>query len=107
MPEVQIHSGPLLISRKVIKSVLRLCDRKGLRKGHICPIIQSMKGRELIRKLKRLGVEIIKGRGKGGHCLAKYKGRQTTIPIHGDVDIAGPFVKELCKQLGIDPKDVI
>jgi mRNA interferase HicA len=66
-----------------------------------------MKGREFIRKLKRLGVEITKGRGKGGHYLARYKGRQTTIPVHGDIDIAIPFLKELCKQLGIDPHDVL
>ncbi len=66
-----------------------------------------MKGRELIRKLRRLGVEVIRGRGKGGHFLARYKGRQTTIPVHGDIDIALPFIKEICKQLGIDPKDAL
>ena len=66
-----------------------------------------MKGREFIRKLKRIGVEITKGRGKGGHCLARYKGKQATIPVHGDVDIATPFLKELCKQLGIDPRNVL
>lgn len=60
-----------------------------------------------MRKFKRLGVEIVKGRGEGGHCLARYKGRQTTIPLHGDVDIAGPFLKELCRQPGIDPRDIM
>jgi mRNA interferase HicA len=65
-----------------------------------------MKGRELIRKLRRNGVDIIRGRGKGGHVLASYKGRQTTIPVHGDIDIAPPFVKAICKQLGIDPQDL-
>ena len=66
-----------------------------------------MKAREFIRKLRKAGVEIIRGRGKGGHCLAKYQGKQCTIPFHGDMDIAKPFLKELCKQLGIDPGDII
>lgn len=70
-------------------------------------MMRIMKGREFIRRLKRFGVEIIKGRGKGGHCLARYKGRQATIPVHGDIDIATPFLKEMCKQLGIDPGDVL
>jgi mRNA interferase HicA len=58
-----------------------------------------MKVRELIRKLRRPGVEIVRGRGKGGHVPARYQGRQATIAV--------PFVKEICKQLGIDPKDAL
>lgn len=65
-----------------------------------------MKGRELIRKLRRKGAEIVPRRGKGGHVLVRYKGRQTTVPVLGDIDIAAPFVREICKQLGIDQKDL-
>ena len=65
-----------------------------------------MKYKQLIRKLKQLGVEIDKTRGKGGHQLAKYQGRQATIPIHGDADIGPQFVRMLCKQLGINPDEI-
>jgi len=66
-----------------------------------------MKSRQLIRKLKQLGVEFAKGRGKGGHQLAKFRGKQTTVPIHGDADVGPIFIKKLCKQLGIDPDDIL
>ncbi len=61
-----------------------------------------MKSKQFIQKLRRMGVEIIEGRGKGGHVLAKYEGKQTTIPIHGDVDLGKVFLKKICKQLGIE-----
>ena len=66
-----------------------------------------MKARELIRKLRKHGVEFIKGRGKGGHQLARYRGKQTTIPVHGDADLGPQFVKLFCKQLGINPDDIL
>jgi predicted RNA binding protein YcfA (HicA-like mRNA interferase family) len=66
-----------------------------------------MKSKQLIRKLKKIGVEFIKSRGKGGHQLAKYKGKQTTVPVHGDADIGPVFIKKLCKQLDIDPDDIL
>ena len=75
--------------------------------GQFCPKISLMKARELIRKLRKYGVEFVKGRGKGGHQLARYQGKQTTIPVHGDADLGPHFVKMLCKQLGINPNDIL
>ena len=66
-----------------------------------------MKSKQLVRKLKKIGDEFTKSRGKGGHQLAKYKGKQTTVPVHGDADIGPIFIKKLCKQLGIDPDDIL
>jgi mRNA interferase HicA len=66
-----------------------------------------MKSRQLIRKLKKIGVEFTKSRGKGGHQLAKYRGKQATVPIHGDADIGPIFIKKLCKQLDINPEDIL
>lgn len=60
-----------------------------------------MKVKQFIRKLRQAGVEIIEGRGKGGHVLARYKGKQATIPVHGDTDMGDIFLKKICKQLGI------
>lgn len=66
-----------------------------------------VKGGQLIRRLKKHGVQIAKGRGKGGHQLATFKGRQTTIPMHGDADLGPGFVRLICKQLGIDPDAIL
>ena len=66
-----------------------------------------MKSRQLIRKLKKIGVEFTKSRGKGGHQLAKYRGKQATVPIHGDADIGPIFIKKLCKQLDTNPEDIL
>ena len=60
-----------------------------------------MKPKQFIQKLRRFGVEIIEGRGKGGHVLAKYHGMQTTIPIHGNTDLGNVLIKKICKQLEI------
>ena len=66
-----------------------------------------MKSKQLIRNLKKIGVEFVKGRGKGGHHLARYKGKQTTIPVHGDSDLGPNFIKMICKQLGINPDKIL
>jgi mRNA interferase HicA len=63
--------------------------------------------RQLIRRLRAARVEIIKSRGKGGHVIARYHGRQTTVLIHGSRDLGPDFVRGLCKQLGLDPKRVL
>jgi mRNA interferase HicA len=65
-----------------------------------------MKAKQFLKKLKYLGVEFEAGRGKGGHYLARYQGKQTTVPVHGDADISPVFMKIICKQLGINPKDL-
>ena len=49
----------------------------------------------------------MEGRGKGGHALARYQGKQTTVPVHGDIDYAPEFIKKICKQLGLNPKGVL
>lgn len=65
-----------------------------------------MKVKQFIQKLRKIDVVIVEGRGKGGHVLAKYKGKQTTIPVHGDADMGNIFLKKICKQLGINFEDI-
>lgn len=65
-----------------------------------------MKAKQFIQKLRRIGVKIIEGRGKGGHVLAIYKDKKTTIPIHGDTDISPIFIKKICKQLTISSEEL-
>lgn len=65
-----------------------------------------MKVKQFIKKLRQVGVEIIGGRGKGGHILARYKGKHAAIPMHGDADMEKIFISKICKQLGIKFKEV-
>ncbi len=65
-----------------------------------------MKTKELIRKLRKAGVSIIDRRGRGSHVLAIFGDRQATIPYHS-ADLGTIFCRELCKQLGLDPKEVL
>ena len=67
----------------------------------------SVKAKQFLRKLQELGVEIIEGRGKGSHVLVKYRSKKTTVPFHKGRDLDRNFVKEICKQLGLDPNDVL
>jgi predicted RNA binding protein YcfA (HicA-like mRNA interferase family) len=66
-----------------------------------------VKGRELVRKLRRLGVQVEPRRGKGGHIRVRYCGRSSVVPMHGDKDIGPNLVHAICKQLGLDPKSVL
>jgi mRNA interferase HicA len=72
----------------------------------MCPKIAIMKAKEFIKRLKRAGVEIIEG-GKGSHVRLFYNNRKTTIPFHGSKDVDPVFLKEICKQLGLDPKEIL
>jgi mRNA interferase HicA len=66
-----------------------------------------VKGRELMRKLRRAGVAIEPRRGKGGHFRVRYRGRSSVVPMHGDKDIGPDLIRDICKQLGLDPKRVL
>lgn len=65
-----------------------------------------MKAREFLRRLRRAGAEIVAKRGKGSHVLVRYKGRCSTVPLHSGMDLDPDFLKEVCKQLGLDPHEI-
>lgn len=65
-----------------------------------------MKVRELLRRLAALGAVIEKARGKGGHQLVRFQGRKAPVSVHGNLDLGPEYIKMLCKQLGIDPKEL-
>lgn len=67
----------------------------------------DVKPRQVLRRLRRAGVEVDTKRGKGGHYLLTYRDRRTTLPVHGDTDLGPNFVRRICKQLGIDPNSVL
>jgi predicted RNA binding protein YcfA (HicA-like mRNA interferase family) len=66
-----------------------------------------VKGKQLLRRLRKLGVEVDERRGKGGHVLLRYRGRQSVLPTHGDTDLGPVLIRRICRQLGIDPDEVL
>ena len=66
-----------------------------------------MKGKQFARRLRKLGVDIDASRGKGAHSLATWRGKHATIMTHGDRDLSPTYIKMVCKQLGVDPKEIL
>lgn len=66
-----------------------------------------VKGKQFVKKLKRAGCEVNEKRGKGGHVIVSHGERWTTVPIHGDADLGPDFLRKICKQLGLQPEDVL
>jgi predicted RNA binding protein YcfA (HicA-like mRNA interferase family) len=57
-----------------------------------------MTSRELLRRLRRLGVEIITDRGKGGHVMVRREGRVTYVPT-GSGEVASGTLAAILKAL--------
>lgn len=66
-----------------------------------------MKAMEFLRYLLRAGAEIVAKRGKGSQVLVRYKGRSSTVPVHGGLDLDPDFLREVCKQLRLKPQEVL
>ncbi len=70
-----------------------------------------MNGNELIRRVKKLGkirgvtVRIDAEHGKGSHGRLHFGSRFTTIKDRKQ-EIGAGLVSAMCKQLGIDPRDL-
>jgi predicted RNA binding protein YcfA (HicA-like mRNA interferase family) len=56
-----------------------------------------VKGRQLLRRLRKLGVEVDERRGKGGHVLLRYRGRQSVLPTHSDTDFGPVLIRRICR----------
>jgi predicted RNA binding protein YcfA (HicA-like mRNA interferase family) len=66
-----------------------------------------VKGKELVRRLRRAGVDVDGRPGGTGHLVARYHGKKAPVPMHGDRDIGPDFIKMLCRELGVDPWRVL
>ena len=70
-----------------------------------------MNGGEFLRKLRRLGrrlgilVEVVEFRGKGSHARVYLGDRYTTIKDRRK-ELPKGLLRGMCRQLGIDPKDL-
>lgn len=68
-----------------------------------------MNGRQFIRAVVKLGrksgiaVRLVSHRGKGGHQTLYYGGALTVVKTG---EIGTGLLHAMCKQLGIDPKEL-
>jgi len=71
--------------------------------------IEGVNGKEFIRKVRKLArqtgaqVQLDRAQGKGSHQTLAYGARRTTVKS-GEIGIG--LLHAMCKQLGIDPKDL-
>ncbi len=58
------------------------------------------------KMLHRLGFEAV--RQKGSHVFYRHAdGRTTTLPNHGNRDIARPLIREILREISITPDEFI
>jgi len=75
------------------------------------PYTIVMIGREFIARVRKLGrkagteVRIETQRGKGSHRTLRY-GRRLTIVKDPRKEIGTGLLRAMCRQLGIDPRDL-
>jgi len=68
-----------------------------------------MNGKEFIRKVRKMArktgvpANLEKDKGKGGHQRLYYGQRWTTVKTG---EIGTGLLRTMCRQLGIDPKDL-
>jgi mRNA interferase HicA len=60
-----------------------------------------MKHTEARRELKKLGCTFETREGGTGHLIVRYKGKQTSFPMHGSKEIGTGLFKAIKKQLGL------
>lgn len=70
------------------------------------PYFSLVKTRQFLKKLRQAGVEITKPRRSGSHYMAHRNGKKVPV-MHHTADLDPEYCKMVCKQLGLDPKEVL
>ena len=61
-----------------------------------------LKSREVVARLERLGFAEV--RQRGSHKQFRHPdGRRTTVPFHAGRDLAPPLLRQICRDVGVDP----
>ncbi len=64
-----------------------------------------MTSRELLRKLRRIGVTVDADRGKGGHVRVERNGRKSIVPT-GSGDLRRGTLLRILRDLEVKPEDL-
>jgi len=62
---------------------------------------------EFIRRLKKCGVGITPNPSGSSHYLARFQERKVPIPVHENKDFDRGFLRNICRELGIDPREIV
>ena len=65
-------------------------------------VVTVVTSRELLRRLRRLGIEIVGGRGKGGHVMVRRDDRVSFVPT-GSGELPTGTVRSILRALGLRP----
>lgn len=69
------------------------------------PKLPSLKGRQIISALKKMGFDVTR-RSSGSHVqLAHPDGRRTTVPDHGDADIGIGLLRKILRDVEVSPDE--
>ncbi len=61
-----------------------------------------LRPREVVARLERLGFAEV--RQRGSHKQFRHPdGRQTTVPFHAGRDLAPPLLRQICRDIGVEP----
>jgi predicted RNA binding protein YcfA (HicA-like mRNA interferase family) len=64
-----------------------------------------MTANELLRKLRRLGVTVVPGSGKGGHVRVERDGQVSHVPT-GSGELKTGLIHGVLRQLGLTMRDL-
>ncbi|HCM52334.1 TPA: hypothetical protein DIS56_04405 [Candidatus Saccharibacteria bacterium] len=65
-----------------------------------------LKPKEVIAILNKLGFIMV--RQRGSHQQFRHPdGRATTVPVHGSRDISPILLRQICKDIGLTPKEFL
>jgi len=68
--------------------------------------LRPMKGREVLRKLKKVGFEIVRIKGSAHYLRNPRTGRLTSVHVHGNSDIPlGTLRAIVIEQAGLSPEE--
>ncbi|MGQ0814114.1 MAG: type II toxin-antitoxin system HicA family toxin [Gemmatimonadota bacterium] len=70
------------------------------------PPVPVLKTREVIRILERLGFREARHRGSHKRFLHP-DGRSTTVPVHGNRDIAPALLRLIVREIGLTIEDFV
>ena len=68
--------------------------------------LPSLNAKQLIRILLKKG--FIQARQSGSHIIFKHPdGRRTTVPFHSSKDIGAGLLRQIMKDSGVTPEDIM
>ena len=72
----------------------------------LLPYLVPVKSKQFIQRLRAAGAQVVKPESGGSHYMAYLNGRKAPV-MHHSADLSNDYCKRVCKQLGLEPKEVL